>query len=177
MKAILELLYPERCAACDDLSGAPGLCAVCRESLYPLGAACPVCAEPQQSPAGITCHRCRATPPPFRRVIAPYLYGGELAVALRRFKYGGPRRGGRVELSRSLGALLAPSLPTDATLVVPVPLHPRRLRERGFAQAQALAAAALRFVPAAPPLDATALVRTRATDEQAGLSRADRQKH
>jgi len=61
---------------------------------------------------------------------------------------------------------------------VPVPLHPRRLRARGFSQAQALAAAARRAAPspagALPPVDATVLARVRATDEQAGLSRAAR---
>lgn len=179
LSTILELIYPERCAACDTwLHAGPGLCPSCAESLYPLGSACPVCADPQQVPIPITCSRCLAAPPPFGRVLAPWRYGGELAVALRRFKYGGPRGEGRRDLARPLAALLGPAYVTavaEVDVVVPVPLHPKRLRSRGFSQAQALCAAARRHTGlATPPLRTNVLTRTRHTDEQAGLPLASR---
>jgi ComF family protein len=178
--AVLELCYPERCAACDArMEAQVGLCPPCAESLYPLGAACPVCANPQEAPRGLLCARCRRVPPPFRRVIAPFRYGGELACALRRMKYGGARGGGRAELARPLGKLLAEALAgvhgTD--VIVPVPLHPSRLRQRGFSQAQDLAVAARRFAGARQTIDVLLLERVQATSEQAGLSRAARKEN
>src|SRR6187200_2156716 len=98
---LLELFFPDLCAACGALCRPAGLCERCRESLYP--------------PAPVTCRRCRRAPPPFARVVAPWRYGGELATAVRRFKYGG-ERGGTQELAHPLAALLAPALPRDVDL-------------------------------------------------------------
>jgi ComF family protein len=170
---LLEILFPDRCAACDALCERPGLCARCGLSLYPTEPCCPVCALPEDAPAPVTCRRCRRAPPPFARVIAPWRYGGELAVAVRRYKYGG-ERGGMQELAQPLAALLAPALPRDVDLVVPVPLHAARLRSRGFSQAGLLAASARRLARLPAPIAPGALVRRRATAEQAGLTRAAR---
>src|SRR5262249_51228280 len=148
---MLGLFFPERCPACDALAPAPGLCEGCAVALYPTAPCCPVCALPEES--AVTCRRCRLSPPPFQAVIAPWRYGGELAIALRRFKYGGAGGAGRPELARPLGALLAPALAgLWVDVVVPVPLHAARLRERGFSQAHALAAAARRFARLDAPL-------------------------
>jgi ComF family protein len=169
---MLTLLFPERCPACDELTPGRGLCSTCAQSLYPTAPCCPVCAQPQT--ADLLCRRCRAVPPPFERVVAPFRFGGELAQALRRFKYGGPRGAGRPELARALGALLAPALAAvEADVLVPVPLHRGRLRMRGFAQAHVLAAA----TRAATPLAAGLLVRARATEVQAGLGRLARRRN
>ncbi len=171
-----ELLFPEKCPACDALGdGRLGLCDRCAASLYPVGACCPRCALPEEGP-GVLCRRCAKLPPPFERVVAPWRYGGELAVALRRLKFGGPGGGGRGELARPLATLWRGTWPPEADMVAPVPLHPSRLRVRGFGQAQALAEAARRLF-GGPPVDATALVRVRATDEQARLGRAARRRN
>jgi len=171
---LLELFFPDKCAACDALSGAPGLCARCAESLYATAPACPRCALPEEGAAAVTCRRCRRSPPPWERMVAPWRYGGELAAAIRRFKYGAARAGGRPELARPLGALLAAALPGDVDVVVPVPLHAARLATRGFSQAHLLARTARRFARLRAPLDAGLLARARPTDEQAGLTRAAR---
>lgn len=103
-------------------------------------------------------------------------------MALRRLKYGGQGPRGRPELARPLGTLLAGTLrqaacSPEVAMIVPVPLHPKRFRQRGFSQAQAIAEAAWRVarrdVPLAPVVF-DALVRVKSTDEQAGLSRAER---
>jgi ComF family protein len=158
---------------------APGLCAICRVSLWRVGVACDVCSEPLASPAAVTCRRCRGSPPPFRRVIAPWRYGGELATAVRRFKYGRRR-----ELARPLASLFVCELgraivDEEIDVVVPVPLHRRRLASRGFSQAHELVRAAgtlgLRIeAPAGVTVAPALLVRVRETAEQAGLSRLDR---
>ncbi|HKA90735.1 MAG TPA: phosphoribosyltransferase family protein, partial [Haliangiales bacterium] len=98
-------------------------------------------------------------------------------VALRRLKFGGPGGAGRRELARPLATLWRGTWPPPAgDVVAPVPLHPARLRVRGFGQAQALAEAA-HGLYGGPPIDATALVRVRATAEQARLGRAARRRN
>jgi ComF family protein len=102
--------------------------------------------------------------------VAFALYGGPVAVALRRLKYGD-----RPDLAGPLGHLLrraARDARLCADLVVPVPLHPARLAERGYNQAALLGAAAASELGA--PLAATALRRTRHTPQQARLDRARR---
>jgi ComF family protein len=97
----------------------------------------------------------------------PYVFGGELAVAVRRWKLGG-----RAERTAALARLLAPSLARlgpGAEALVPVPLHPRRLRARGFNQASLLARAARRIARAGPPVEEL-LDRLRDTAPQASLA-------
>jgi ComF family protein len=173
LSALSEFLFPEKCPACDAITGGRlGMCESCAASLYPLGGACPRCALPQEG-VGVICRRCVKLPPPFSRVIAPWRFGGEVAIALRRLKFGGPAGAGRLELARPLASLLRAAWPPEGDVVVPVPLHPRRLRRRGFGQAQVLAEAA-RALFGGPPVDATALIRVRSTDEQARLKRPAR---
>ncbi|MFH0900767.1 MAG: ComF family protein [Pseudomonadota bacterium] len=161
-----------------------GFCSACSTSLYPVGQACTVCAEPANAPISVTCSRCRRSAPAFRRVHVSWRYGGELAVALRRLKYGGPGRSGRLELARPLGMLLAPALDraiaeAKIDLIVPVPLHPRRLRQRGFSQALAIVTAARRVssITSLPRIDSGLLVRVRPTAEQACLGRTARERN
>jgi ComF family protein len=176
----LDLIAPERCPACDALTGAaPGLCAACAESLYPLGPACPRCAEPQAAPAPVVCGRCLRDPPPYVQVRAPFRFGGELATALRRMKYGGPRGAGRPDLVRPLAAHFAPALAQAAlgtALVVPVPMSRASLRRRGFAQVERLIGHARAFAPPLPPLRHALHVRGDLSP-QASLSQAARRQN
>ena len=143
LDGLAELLFPPRCVACAALVP-PGaaFCAPCAVATEPLGAACPRCALPIAGGGG-TCLGCAATPPPWERAHAVLIYGGSTATAVRRYKAGAP------ELARPLGALLEPllaALPAESVLV-PVPLHPRRLRQREFNQASLLARVARRRRP------------------------------
>jgi ComF family protein len=102
--------------------------------------------------------------------VAPFVYGGALAAAIVSLKYAG-----RVDRARPLSHLLLGALgPLRAcppTLVVPVPLHPRRARERGFNQAALLARPVARALHVR--LDPV-LVRCVDTAMQASLDRAER---
>jgi ComF family protein len=103
-------------------------------------------------------------------VVAFGLYGGPLASALRRLKYED-----RPDLAGPLGHLLrhaARDAGIRADLVVPVPLHPARLAERGYNQAALLGVAAARELGV--PLAPGALRRTRHTPQQAHLDRGHR---
>ena len=127
---------------------------------------CPACAatvEPPPAPAFAGAAR-------LGDIVAFGAFGGAISVALRRLKYQD-----RPDLGAPLGHLArraARLAGLRADLVVPVPLHPRRLVERGYNQAALLAAAVAVELDA--PLSARALVRVRHTPQQAHLDRASR---
>ncbi len=163
---VLDWLFQAGCAGCDTpVAPAVAMCPGCALSLYEIDAACPRCGEPVEGPVDVTCARCLRDPPPLERMTAPYRFGGQLAVALRRLKLG--QRG---EVARALGPLLAPALATaaaDCDAIVPVPLHRRRLAARGFNQALLLAHFAGRELPL--PILPDTLLRRRPTPSQRGL--------
>jgi predicted amidophosphoribosyltransferase len=104
------------------------------------------------------------------RAAAAYVYGGPMADAIARLKYAE-----RTELAPLLGQLLAQAaLPYAACVqcVIPLPLHPRKLRERGYNQSALLASWVARGLGL--PLDTRTLARVRDTQPQAGLDRAER---
>jgi ComF family protein len=168
----LDLLFPARCAACDEAGESP-FCALCAQTLIPLPAGCPLCGVPQDEsllPAlkPRRCPHCRAHPPRFACATAPYLHGGALAEAIYRLKYGK-----REDLGPALGVLFEACAAPKSDVLVPIPLHPRRLRQRGYDQALLLAAgAAKRFrLPLAPLLR-----RVRETGQQVGRDRTSRER-
>jgi len=166
----LELLFPARCASCDAAGEAP-FCSICAETLVPAPAGCPVCGAPQDEsllPAKKPrrCGHCRKGPPAFAFAAAPYLHGGALADAIHRLKYED-----REELGPSLAVLFQACAVPKSDVLAPIPLHPRRLRQRGYDQAGLLArGAGNRFdLPVAPLLR-----RVRETGQQVGRDRLAR---
>lgn len=164
-RALLELVYPPRCAACGAVVEAEPFCAVCAEALEPVPPGCRRCGLPG---AGDPCGPCRTDPPAFEAVQAGGLLGGPLADAIHAFKYGG-----RPAMARPLGAWLAArvALPPGG-LVVSVPLGHRRRIERGYDQAALLADALARAGKARRRRGV--LRRTRETPPQVGQNRAER---
>jgi ComF family protein len=168
-----QLLWPARCAGCDELVD-PQLdfCIVCAITLIPVTPGCPRCALPL---AGVRCSRCAADPLPFAQARAAFAYGGAVSDALLRFKHGG-----RADLARSLGRSFLPalgSLIAGVDGLLPVPLHPKRLRARGYNQALELARAARAAVgrrAAWPPLWVDVLRRIRDTPVLGRLSPRER---
>jgi ComF family protein len=139
---LARLLWPQRCPACQQAMGeGQAFCPLCDVSVLTMDRACPGCALEDAGAAG-SCLACRARPFPFSRARASLVYGGAVAEALVRLKHGGA-----LPAARLLGRFLIPLLDWAASegieAVVPVPLHPRRLRERGFNQALELAREAL----------------------------------
>lgn len=150
--ALADLLWPRACAACAQgpLGAEAALCGDCTATLEPLGplgppdeeARCQRCCAPQ--PERAVCFDCQRLAPVLRRVRAAFAYQGALPQALMRLKWQG-----RDDLARPLGRLFAPLLhaalaDSGCAVVVPVPLHPSRLRARGYNQAALLLNEALR---------------------------------
>ena len=162
--------WPSHCLACGG-RGADGrdLCCACLAGLPWLQHACRQCALPLPTP-GSVCGECLRSPPPLDAIHAGFLYAAPLDRLLPRFKFHGDLAAGR--LLAALMCETAPSLPPDAA-IVPVPLHRKRLRMRGYDQALELAKPLARAC--ARPLRDDLLHRARATSAQSRLH-ADQRK-
>lgn len=175
LDAVADVFFPPACAACDAVLPAPGaFCDACRALVLDVGPlTCRRCGEPGRFPED-GCERCRAVPPPFWRAWAPFEHDGAMARAVHRLKYED-----RPDLSRPLGRLLAEAardvLHEMPGVLVPVPLHPSRFRERKFDQATLLAVALAEVT--GRDVQETWLARTRATMRQVGLSDTAREEN
>jgi ComF family protein len=169
--AFVDLILPRGCAACEmplPLGHAHALCMACSISLAMPGPVCSRCGIPLPSSIP-TCAPCLAHPPAYdlARALGLYLSEGAdlnpLARAVRALKFRGHRA-----VAATLGRALVERVPPRrGALIVPVPLHVTRLRERGYNQAVLLARAAARA--AGRRLVPDALVRRRPTPAQADL--------
>lgn len=177
LQELVFFLYPAGCAGCGELLDAPAggdFCPGCRKSLELVSEPyCPVCGFPlaEEAPAHL-CGGCLEGRYLFDTSRSAGIYQGLLLRLIHRFKYEGD-----VSLARPLAHLLiSPATEILALyqveLVVPVPLHPRRLRERGFNQASLLAARLGKWMRL--PVGYSVLERSRWTDPQTGLSRNQR---
>ena len=159
--------------ACDDT--APYLCESCRKSFTPISSPfCSRCGLPFVSREGEDhrCSECLLDRRYFRKARAFGVYEGVLLEAIHLLKYGK-----KTSLSRPLSILAKNTFlqywdARDIDLIIPVPLHIKRLRERGFNQAHLLLRTWARYE--AIPLNGLTLTRTRWTEPQTSLSRAER---
>lgn len=154
-------LLPASCLLCGEDAGCSLLCSRCSAELPKLtGHTCPQCAEPTTH--GERCGACLKDPPPFERTLAVWLYEFPVDRIIHALKYQH-----RIAIADWLGKHLAGHLHADDQYLVPMPLHPTRLRERGFNQAGEIARAASCRLKL--PLLADCLVRERATAAQTEL--------
>lgn len=174
---ILNRVFAPVCALCGASAARYGLdlCPDCRLSLPVNDHACARCALPlpASAPTGSECGDCRRRPPSFDRVRARFRYAAPIDQLIAGFKYGR-----RLSYGRLLALLLAEHLEQlgcRPQLLVPAPLHRRRLRERGFNQAAELTRTLARELDL--PWSAGRLVRVRHTAAQAGLDRRARRRN
>ncbi|MEO7072005.1 MAG: ComF family protein [Rhodanobacter sp.] len=170
-QALRDWLLPLRCLLC----GAPGadgadLCAACAAELPRNRACCARCALPLALTANL-CGRCQRHPPPWDAAWAPFRYGWPLDRLEARFKFGGDLAAGRA-LAMHWQRESPPVMPA---LLLPVPLHRRRLRERGYNQALELARPLARALGLALRHDL--LLRTRSTHAQTELDAVARRRN
>jgi ComF family protein len=182
---LIDIIYPPRCHICgrflptdEDRPSSHHLCNGCFAGLTPIShPICTVCGLPFSTSKGQDhlCENCVRKRPWYDFVRAPFFYSGPLMEAIQRFKYNS-----QTQLASSLGSLLSSFArewvpnPEDF-LAVPVPLHERRLRERGFNQSLLLAKVLASELGA--QLDYLSLVRKRYTRAQTGLRKEERRKN
>lgn len=163
-----EAVLPSSCVLCGADSGSAPVCPACAADLPRLPSwRCPQCAEPTTH--GERCGRCLAHPPAFDGTVALYAYDFPLDRLVHALKYGH-----QLALAGWFGWQLAPALADHrCDRIIPLPLHPRRLRERGFNQSTEIARAMGPLLSL--PLDLTTLHRCRETRPQAELPLKERQ--
>jgi len=162
---------------------AGGLCSICGERLVsPFAFAAGACTGESGAESGeARCGLCRRLEPPYVKATAYGSYDGGLRELIHLLKYSQVRPAANV-LGRMLAEAIEdiqPLLAGSEVLVVPVPLHARKLRQRGFNQSELIARAALKLKPAALrfQLGAGLLERRRETKSQIGLSRHQRREN
>lgn len=174
-RALRDLLMPARCPGCGDLAIEPGLCGTCWAEVPWIAE--PVCDRlglplPFDLDAGGVSLAARAEPPPYARARAVALHEGPARRMIHVLKYQD-----RQDLTNVMGLWMARAgapILNDADLMLPVPLHWRRLVRRGFNQADVLAQAAAQH--AGVPV-VQGLARARATRRQVGLGGAARRRN
>jgi len=180
LEKLLDVLFPQECVYCEGerQGGGPFLCGLCREDLvWVTRPFCDLCGRPAETGYDFPhqkfqCAVCRKNTPYFDRARSLGLYETVLKQLILCFKYG--RQPGIVEeIEPLLQAYFAEEKENcRGFLVVPVPLHAAKMKERGFDQSYLIAREVARA--AGLPLDAGRLVRVRKTEPQAGMSKGDR---
>jgi len=139
-----DLVFPPRCMACGVLLDGPGgelFCSSCFSLIrFVTPPLCPCCGIPLTGAgADHLCGDCLVSRPPYAIARAVARYEAVLLDAIHAFKYKGKITTGEV-LGKIMAGYAYPDFSiADYSLIVPVPLHPKRLRERGFNQAVILA--------------------------------------
>jgi ComF family protein len=179
LRHAMHLVLPVRCAVCAEVltdDPVPFFCRSCWEGLKPLtGPSCPRCHRPFASEATLLyspqhhCRTCRLRPPVYTEAWSLYPYVPPLQQALHLFKY---KR--KAILVSTLGTLLrhGTALLPPVDLLMPIPLHVSRLREREFNQSLLLADQLNRNLGL--PLSYDNLVRIQLTVPQTDLPRKAR---
>lgn len=171
--AARDLIFPPHCPGCGGAlaeGSAEGLCAECRGDLPRLQTAwCARCGAALAT-AAASCTGCRGDSA-IDALVHATAYAGTARRLVQRFKYEADFAAGRL-LARLLAECVRTGLPGGADLLVPVPLHRRRLGARGFNQAALLARACGRQLGL--PVDVAALRRVRRTRALAGLHPEER---
>lgn len=180
-RSLIDLIFPPRCTACAKIleeHRVPHICEACFEGLrFCVPPLCPICGAPyaDRTAADHPCETCLLSPAPFTAVRSVAAYTGVLQDMIHRCKYGHD-----VSLGEFLGDMMAdfhyPSFNlNDYTMVMPVPLHIKRLRERGFNQSLLLAGAIAGRHKL--KLDYLSLTRTTPTPPQTTFGRQEREEN
>ena len=173
--SLLEFFLPRMCLFCGVPVAETAVVAVCPECeaqiTWVASPLCTCCGRVFASRDGAdrVCGDCQTDPPPFTRARAATLYDGPVTQAITRFKFS--RQMALLPVMQHwLQSPLCLELVTAADLLAPVPLHPKRIKHRGFNQSLLLA----RTFPGAP-VAREIVIRTRHTAPQVGLNPKERQ--
>jgi len=156
------------CLLCGEESGPELLCAACVAELPTLVEHCPQCALP--SPAGAVCGSCLERPPHYDRTLALWRYEFPCDRLVQALKYRA-----RLALAGFFARSVASRPLPEVDLIVPMPLHPKRLAERGFNQALEIARGLARHL--GRPIEPRGVLRVKDTPPQTRLPYEERAKN
>lgn len=172
---IRDILFPPCCAACRArlcASAGDRLCRNCLESIRPMEPPiCTVCGRPFHGPRDTShvCGECIKNPPSFDTARSVFQFQGSIRTLIHRIKYNDDGYALRALSSLAMEYNMLPDhLRPD--MMIPVPLHPKRLKKRGFNQSLRLARTIFPHIP----LGMDILIRTLNTTPQTELSMKER---
>ena len=171
---ILEILYPARCPICHNiLKGKDGICPDCRKRLhYIKEPKCKKCGKQIEKAEQEYCRDCMRFAHSFDRGAAVFAYDDIMRRSVSMFKYHNRREYAKVyaaEMHRHCRYFLHQASPE---VILPVPVHPQKKRERGFNQAELVAKELGKLMKV--PVDTNYLVRKEKTTPQKELTRQQR---
>lgn len=172
-----DALLPAACLLCRREACGQRLCADCARHLLDNGSACARCAQPLPQPAPL-CGQCTTRLPAFDASWAALRYEAPLDGLIQRLKFADGLAVIPALLPGWLDAYrahLQQRAEPPPLALLPIPLHPTRLRQRGYNQALELAQALA--APLGVPVIRDGLRRTRATAAQPGLDRESRRRN
>ena len=165
----MKPLWPTHCLLCCEITPNAALCEGCLNELPWLMDNCYQCGLPFEKPAFPTtrCGACVTQPPPFEKTIALFQYQSPITHFISQLKFNH-----RLLYAHLLGTLLSKKIDTSPDCIIPIPLHYKRLRQRGFNQSVEIARpiAKKRNIP----INIDAFVRCKNTQPQATLPARDR---
>ena len=184
-RSFFATVFPADCRICNtpltNISRLP-VCETCISNIAPItGPTCDSCGEglTRTNPVGdvTLCGACQDELPPYQKAVAYGAYDGELRELIHLLKYEQVHPAASV-LGRMLASAIAKLRLPDDILVMPVPLHASKRRQRGFNQAELIAHCALKTMHAERfQLVTNALARVKPTVSQIGLTRHQRQEN
>lgn len=168
---LLNLFFPSLCPVCGKISDSyqyNPICSHCWSKMQKYnGPACKVCGIPSVSELTTICGACIKIREPFSKIIYYGLYEGNLRKAIHLLKFNGIKR-----LAHPLSRLLLELPIPKADLIIPVPLHLKRLREREFNQTALIGLRLSKELKI--PMIINDLLKTKETPPQTSLGRKER---
>ncbi len=174
LETAITFLYPAQCRVCEKqlgLESVPYMCETCWHDIPLIEPPwCEMCGIPNTEDV---CNECATTPPPYGKLRTIAFYESALQQAVHLFKFEK-----RTSLAKPLAQLTIEHFPDDCDIaeydfILPIPIHKKRLRERGFNQATLIANEIAKTTGIQVVTDA--LVRYRNTSPQSSLDREARQ--
>ncbi len=179
MDKLLDFFFPPRCQLCGDTSnlGSTGqLCVACTHDLQLNLTACRHCAVPLNFEELNQCGKCIKSAPVYDSCWSPFIYAQPLEWMIQQLKFNA-----KLSYAPLLSNLMISNLPEQfyknqtADVIIPMPLHNSRLKQRGFNQSSLLAAPLAKALGL--PVDTNSCQRILNTDHQTGKNARQRQQN
>lgn len=179
MDNIYDYIYPPRCPVCDgvlfdkDMPERPMVCSGCMGKIRFISQpTCMRCGKPMDGEMEELCHDCANKKFDYQRGVAAFCYSKEMKRSMYGFKYNNRREYGKYYAKMIYEANGNVIQSWNADVLIPVPLHPKRQRKRGYNQALVLAKCLNEYLGI--PVDEGALSRIKNTVPQKELATKER---
>lgn len=168
-------MYPRRCILCDGVLDTPdsGVCTLCESKLkYCKEPACKKCGKPLNNERQEYCTDCRKKKHSYDQGKSVWIYKGDMKNSIYRFKYGNRREYARFYAEESVRIYGGWIKSRGVEVIIPIPVHPKRKRKRGYNQAELYAKELGKLLEL--PVDGESLVRVVNTTPQKELDDKER---